>query len=169
MTESIGHNSIGVDQPTFDKYVAKISAAESKVAIAKEELKKARKAARAEGIILGVFDRTRQLADMTRSEQTTEMIHTATYLRWLRAPIGAQFEFNLDADPHEEETDEAATSRLIQDAEAAGWRAGLEGKLWEDDNPHDGNTDVGQAWLKGFRDGQAKNAEAMKPAKPAAA
>lgn len=158
-----GHNMLGIDPNAFHKHVAVISAAESEVALAKEKLKKARKQAKADGITLKLFDRSRQLAEMTREEQQGEMAHLQQYLIWMRSPIGTQFELKFQPGGEAfDEDEDGANARTVADAGASGFQAGLEAKIWEDDCPFEASSPAGQAWLKGYREGQEKNVAALK-------
>lgn len=158
------HNRIGIDQETFDKHHALIARAEAEMAVAREKLKKVRKAAKADGIMLKLFDAQRHLAELPRGEQELQLFHSQAYLQWLRAPVGHQFALSLDGggDAFDEESDADAEARIVEEAKGAGWRAGLKGEAWEDENPHDVNTPAGQAWLDAYRDGQKKALEAIK-------
>ncbi len=156
-----GHNLIGIDQPTFNAWVAKISGAEAECKTANERRNKLRKQMRAGGIKLGVFDAMRRLVELPRTEQAEDLTHSRYYLEWLRSPLGHQITMAFDAPGDAfDEDDKAAEARIVDDARGAGWRAGLAGK-WEDDNPHEVNSEPGQAWLGAYRDGQKKNAEAL--------
>ena len=155
-----GHNLVGFDQATFDKWCAIHSRDTAAVKLAQAQRNKTRKAMRADGIILGIFDRTEKLAEMSSDEQQAEHVHTEAYLKWRRAPRGHQFSLTLVSNDPFEEDDEAVEARIVEGARGAGWRAGLAGK-WEDENPYTANTAAGQAWLGAYRDGQKKNAEAL--------
>ena len=156
------HNRLGFDRETFDKHCAVIGRCEAELNIAREKLKKARKAAKADGVLLKRFDAMRHLAELPRAEQELQLLHDQAYLQWLRAPVGHQFSMELAAgDAYDEETDEAIEARTVEDARGAGWRAGLKGEVWEDENPHDANTAAGQAWLEAYREGQEKATKAL--------
>ena len=155
-----GHNLIGVDRNDFDGWSARHSAATEELKVAQAKRNKIRKAMRAAGIILGVFDRTAKLVDMSREEQQTEFVHTEAYLKWHRAPIGQQFSLILVSNDAFDDDDEGAAALIVEDAKGAGWRAGRDGK-WEDVNPHPANSEAGQAWLGAYREGQEKKTLAL--------
>ncbi len=158
---SEGHNLIGIDQNDFNGWVAKIAAVEAECKIANQKRTKLRKQMRTEGVKLGVFDAMRKLVELDRTEQAEQLSHSRYYLEWLRSPLGHQItmEFEATGDAFDDD-EEGAAARIIEDAKGAGWRAGLAGK-WEDDNPHEVNSEPGQAWLGEYRDGQKKNAKAL--------
>ncbi len=157
---SEGHNIIGVDQATLDKWGPIHSRDTAAVKLAQAQRNKTRKGMRADGIILRVFDRTETLAGMSRAEQQTEMAHTEAYLKWHRAPAGTQFSLTLVPNDAFDDDDEAAEARVVEDAKGAGWRAGLAGE-WQAASPYTTDTPPGQAWLEGWHEGQKKNAEAL--------
>lgn len=166
VTATEGHNRIGFDRQTFDKHCAIIGHAEAEMAIAREKLKKARKQAKADGILLKRFDAMRHLADLPRSEQELQLLHDQSYLQWLRAPVGYQFTLSIDGsgDAFDDESEASAEARIVEEAKGAGWRAGLKGDVFEDQGPHGAATPAGQAWIEGYREGQAKALEAIKGA-----
>ncbi len=155
-----GHNLIGVDQETFDKWSAIHSRDTAAVKLAQAQRNKTRKGMRAAGIILGVFDRTEKLAGMSRQEAQTEMVHTEAYLRYHRAPLGQQFSLTLVSSDAYDDDDDAAEARVIEDAKGAGWRAGRAGE-WQEKSPYTADSASGQAWLEAWHEGQKKNAEAL--------
>lgn len=163
VTVTSTHNRLGFDRETFDKHCALIGRAEAEMAVAREKLKKARKAAKADGIMLKRFDAIRHLADLPRAEQELQLLHDQAYLQWLRAPVGHQFALSLDGagDAYDDESDEDVEARTVEDAKGAGWRAGLKGEVWEKDCPHDANTAAGQAWIEAYREGQQKATKAL--------
>ena len=151
-----GHNVVGCDVATFHKHVALIGAKKALLDVAKSEHKKSRQAAKADGILLKDLDRALIVADMTTDEQRQYLNTQAAYLKWLKVPIGSQMsmfdatDFMDDADTIEEET--------LTTAEGAGFRDGLKGK---GENPHEGNTPAGQAWMKGNHDGADQRRQAL--------
>lgn len=158
---STGHNSAGVTAAIFNKHLALIESAEAACKITNQKRTTLRKAARAEGIILGLFDAIRKLVELPRAEQIQRWEASLDYLRFMHNPIGTQITMNFDSvDPFNED-DEMALKRIEADAETEGYRAGLAGVKWEDENPHEVPSNAGQAWIKGHRDGQKKNAEAL--------
>lgn len=162
-TAGIGHNILGIDDDTFLRHARTIGSIEGEMAIVRKRLNKARKAARADGIKLKLFDAMRQVADLPRAEQQEHLAHQQAYLRWLRSPIGTQFSLSLDDDPTldvGEDADDRVASQVVEDARGAGYRAALAGE-WQDANPHDENSESGQAWIAGFHEGQSVQAHAM--------
>ncbi len=156
-----GHNSTPVPPELFNRHLAMIEGAEEACKKASLRRLQLRKQARADGIILGEFDRMRRLAALPRAEQITNMLAARSYLIFLRSPLGAQMSMEFDAIDPFSETEDDATMRIDADAEADGYRAGLAGVLWEDGNPHSADTPAGWAWLKGYRDGQTLKVEAL--------
>lgn len=154
-----GHNS-GAEEAVFHKHVAAMAAADAVLAEAKAARKKVRQKAKADGIALKDLDRVLVIAEMTTGEQRDYLNTQATYLRWLRSPIGAQlalFPDGSDDDPFADpgEDSGAAEQEIVEGARGAGFLAGISGRP-ESDCPHDGNTPAGMAWLEAFREGEAK-------------
>ena len=160
--QSEGHNLIGVDKSAFNAWVAKIAAAEAECKIANERRTKLRKQMRSEGVKLWWFDAMRKLVELDRTEQAEQLTHSRYYLEWLRSPLGHQItmDFAATGDAFDED-EEGAAVRTIEDAKGAGWRAGLEGNVFEDGNPYDANSEPGQAWIGAYREGQEKNVMAL--------
>ncbi len=156
-----GHNSAGVTPEVFNRHLALIEAADAEIAIANKKRSTLRKAARADGIKLTEFDAMRKVAGLSRLEQIEKLTAARDYLIYLRSPLGAQMKMDFDSVDPFNETDDAARERIAADAEADGYRAGLAGVKWEDDNPHQPLTPEGQAWIKGYREGQTNRAEAL--------
>ncbi len=160
-TPEAGHNSAGVKPAIFNRHLALIEAAEEACKIANEKRSTLRKSARADGILLTEFDAMRRVAGLPRLEQIAKLEASRDYLIFLRSPLGDQMKMNFDTiDPFNED-DDAARARIEADAEADGYRAGLAGVKWEDDNPHLPALPEGQAWIKGWRAGQTNRAEAL--------
>lgn len=157
-----GHNSAGVTVEVFNRHLALIEAAEAACIISNKRRNTLRKSARADGILLGEFDAMRKLAGLTRLEQIDKLTASRAYLIYLRSPLGEQMKMEFDSlDPFNETDDAAARVRIEADAESDGYRAGLAGVIWEDDNPHEVSGNEGQAWIKGWRDGQTNRVEAL--------
>ncbi len=157
----IGNNSAGVTAEVFNRHLALIETAEAACEIANKKRSTLRKSARAAGIKLTEFDAMRKVAGLTRLEQIEKLTAARDYLIYLRSPLGAQMKMEFDAiDPFNED-DAAAKVRIEADAEAEGYRAGLAGVLWEDNNPHEVPSDAGQGWIKGWREGQTNRTEAL--------
>ncbi len=156
-----GHNSAGVTTEVFNKHLTLIETAEAERDTINKKMTTLRKAARTDGIILGIFDAERKLVELPRSEQIHRWEFSLACKRFLRNPVGAQMKLNFDSvDPFKED-DAAALARIAADAEADGYRAGLAGVKWEKDNPHTPDTPEGQGWIKGYREGQTNRAEAL--------
>jgi ribosome modulation factor len=103
----------------------------------------------------------RKLVELPRAEQIQRWEFSLACLKFMRNPIGSQINFDFDSvDPFTED-DEAALVRIAGDAEAEGYRAGLAGVVFEDGNPHEVPSDAGQGWIKGYREGQDRQAEAL--------
>lgn len=158
---SAGHNSAGVTAEIFNKHMALIEAAEAACKSANQNRSQLRKAARADGIILGIFDAMRKLVELPRAEQIQRWEFSLACLAFMRNPVGTQIRMDFDAIDPFTESDADASIRIVADAEAEGYRAGLAGVLWEDDNPHEVPSESGQAWIKGHRDGQTNRAQAL--------
>jgi ribosome modulation factor len=157
----IGNNSAGVTAEVFNRHLALIETAEAACEIANKKRSTLRKSARAAGIRLTEFDAMRKIAGLPRLEQIEKLTSARDYLIYLRSPLGAQMKMEFDAiDPFNED-DAAAKTRIAADAEAEGYRAGLAGVLWEDNNPHSPDLPEGQCWIKGWREGQTNRAEAL--------
>ncbi len=153
-----GHNSVGCDQPTFHRHIALIGNKRATLKVAREQHKKARQAAKADGILLKDLDRALELADMTGEEQRQYLNTQAAYLQWLKVPLGSQMsmfeapDFMGDEEAIKAEADELAAGK--------GFFAGLNG-VDESDNPHEANNPTGQAWIKGYREGEDQRRQAM--------
>lgn len=155
-TAGAGHNAMGgVDEAIFARHVNAIAAADAVCEEANAKRKKARQAAKADGITPKDLDRALIIAEMSSDEQHQYLATQKQYLEWLRVPIGTQLSL-LDQSPLE--TDEDIAADLIKKSAGDGYRAGLTGK-WQDDNPHDPTTPAGQAWIKGWHDGQKATVE----------
>lgn len=63
-------------------------------------------------------------------------------------------QFAMDLDGGDDVSDEEREAQLVARAERTGFDEGLKGQMDEWDNPHAENTPTGQAWIKGYRDGQ---------------
>lgn len=158
---STGHNSAGVTAEMFNKWWARIERADAKCKIANDERVADRKQARADGIKLTEFDAMRKVAGLPRIEAIEKLTAARDYLIFMHSPLGAQMTMDFDAVDPLNEDDKAARVRIEADAETDGYRAGLAGVKWEKDNPHEPLTPEGQAWIKGYRDGQTNRAEAL--------
>ena len=161
----VGHNKPPLTEADFNALLARLGAAESEKQIAQAKVSKIRKEMKAAGILLKNFDAMRTLADLPRQEQQVQLAHSRYYLQWLRSPLGSQMTLGFDeqADPLTED-DAAVEARIVEDAAGDGHRAGVTGKLFEKDCPHDANTKAGQAWIGAYRAAQKEAAKALKGA-----
>ena len=156
-----GDNQFQMTPEIFNYWLPRITALEEERRVVSAKLNRERKAARAAGIILGQFDAMRALAELPVAEQAVKLQAAADYLRFLKSPAGSQMNMNFNPTDPLSETDEQALERIGLEAEGAGYRAGLAGIVFEDGNPHTADSPSGQRWLKGYREGQAQNAEAL--------
>lgn len=161
-----GHNSIGVDEGAFLRFVAAFADVDAELEQVRSRRKKLRKQAKAEGIRLGDLDFALKVRNLDDNEAREKLAHTATYLRWLKAPLGMQFELFGESASGSflDEADSEAEARIMERAEGDGFVAGVQGKP-DSDNPHDASGSVGQRWLKGKRDGEEsrKGVERLTP------
>ena len=157
----VGHNSGGVTPEVYNRWWSRIEQADAKCKLANTHRTTERKLARAAGIRLTEFDAMRLLATLPRAEAITKLEAARSYLIFMRSPLGEQMNMDFDSVDPFNETDEAAKARIVTDATAAGYRAGLAGVVWEDDNPHEVPSDEGQAWIGGWRDGQTEQIKAL--------
>lgn len=150
-----GHNSIGVDESEFHGFVAQLAGADADVKIARERRQKIRKNAKAAGIRLGDLDFALKVRDLDDDEAQEKLQHTATYLRWMKAAPGVQFElFSGDGGgDFLDGSDSEAEARIMDKAYRDGFVAGLKGKA-DKECPHDLSGSIGQKWLEGKRDGE---------------
>jgi len=165
MTDSNGHNHIGISQAEWDHYDALHSDVERREKQLKAEKNQLRKDMKTKGFKMKLFDASRTLANLTRDEQIEYLTHQQYYLRYSRSPVGEQMEFGFGeaGDAFDEASDEDVAAQLIDDAAGAGWRAGMAGEVFEKEgNPHEANTPAGQAWIKGYREAQKKQTMALK-------
>ena len=147
-----GHNSIEVIEADFLKFLADLEDLDAKIKVLTDQRKKHRKTMRAAGIRLTEFDAFRKFSDMTRGDVQDHFTHLKQYMEWGRIPIGTQFDLNLDDPIDDDEDDEQIIQRAVSDATQAGFMAGLK-NMPDTENPHDGNTEAGQAWIKAHHDG----------------
>lgn len=147
---AIGDNST-LTEADFLALVHKHASATAKLKAAQSERKALRKQMRAAGVVLGDFDAAVRMTEWPREEVTETFENRVQYLRWLRVPIGFQFDLfeALDADAQD---DDERLAALVAGAETEGWQKAVLGGA-EADNPHEANAPAGQAWIKGFRDG----------------
>lgn len=156
-----GHNSIAITPEQFSAAIRTLAPLEAARDKAKANLKAARKQLRADGFLLVIFDAMRKLADLPRLEQITNWTHSVAYLKYLRSPIGSQLKMDFDdVDPFKADG-AGLEAQAVEDAEGDGYRLGLAGEAWEDSNPHPVSSKVGQAWIKGYREGVAAAVKAM--------
>ncbi|MEM7211961.1 MAG: hypothetical protein AAF479_08715 [Pseudomonadota bacterium] len=150
----MGHNSIEVTEADFLKFFADHSDLEEQIEILATKKKRLRKAMRHAGIRLTEFDAMRKFQDMQRKDIEDHFVHLKAYMSWGRVPLGTQF--TLDIEPvQDEEPEEKIIARAVEEATSEGFLAGLK-NLSPAENPHDGNSEQGQAWLKAHGDGVAR-------------
>ncbi len=153
-----GHNSVGCDMPTFHKHVALCGAADADLKVARTKRKRARQAAKADGILLKNFDRALELADLTGEEQRQYLNDQTAYLQWLKVPLGSQM--SMFEGPDFQGDAEAIDAETLEAAEGKGFQAGLNGAD-ESSMQHEANTGAGQAWIKGYREGEDQKKQAL--------
>ena len=156
-----GHNSGGITAEVYNRWWNRIEQADAKCKAANTHRNTERKLARAAGIRLTEFDAMRLLVTLPRAEAIDKLTAARSYLIFMRSPLGEQMSMDFDSVDPFNETDEAAKARIVADAAAAGYRAGLAGVKWEDDNPHEVPSDEGQAWIGGWREGQTEKTKAL--------
>jgi hypothetical protein len=151
----IGHNSeIEIGEADFLKFFADHSDLEEQIESLSAKRKKLRKHMRAAGVRLTEFDAMRKLQNMQRKDVEDHFVHLKHYMAWGRVPMGTQFSFELDPES-DEEPEEKIIARAVEEATSAGFLAGLK-NVAPSENPHDGNSDQGQAWIKAHHDGLAQ-------------
>lgn len=152
-----GHNiDIGVPQEVFLSHLAKHNALMEVEQNAKAARKKFRKQMKADGIRLKEFDTLVMFNDMNRDDVKDHFEHLHAYMVFARHPIGHQFEMLIDptgSDGFSEKGDEIPIEQAMENATQAGFWAGLHDKPMSE-SPHDDNTEIGQAWIKAWHDGQ---------------
>ncbi len=160
-TPQAGHNAGGITSEVYNKWWNRIEQADAKCKLANAHRNTERKQARAAGIRLTEFDAMRLLVELPRAEAIDKLTAARSYLIFMRSPLGEQMSMDFDAVDPFNETDETAKLRIVADAGAAGYRAGLAGVVWEDSNPHEVPSDEGQAWIGGWREGQTEKTKAL--------
>ena len=159
---NLGHNSQVISEEQFLAHVANLERLDAAKKAASEAYKKGRKEARAAGIVLGDLDAAMRIRDLNREDATSHVLNLGNYLEWLRAPIGHQFQMSFGNQSGEDPSDDEIIERATVDAQAEGFQAGLRGDP-PSENPHDGNTPSGQAWIKGHQDGTAAGKVEIEP------
>lgn len=159
-----GHNSIGVSEDKYHAFMAAHIDLDEQAAIIAQKRKKLRKSMRAEGIRLTEFDAAMKFAEMSRADVQDHFVHLQQYMRWNRHPVGTQFSLDLGGSASGDfEDEEAIKARASETAIQDGFFAGISNKPMSS-NPHDDNTDAGQAWIKAWHDGQERRkAESIDP------
>ena len=150
-TPPMGHNSIEVSEADFLKFFADHSDLEEQIEILATKKKRLRKAMRHAGIRLTEFDAMRKFQDMQRKDIEDHFVHLKAYMSWGRVPLGTQFSFDL-APESDEPSEEEIIAKATENATSEGFLAGLKNKP-ASDNPHDGHSHAGQAWIKAHHDG----------------
>ena len=145
----------------YNRWWSRIEQADAKCKAANGHRNTERKLARAAGIRLTEFDAMRLLVSLPRAEAIDKLTAARSYLIFMHSPLGEQMSMDFDAIDPFSETDEAAKARIVTDAAAAGYRAGLAGVVFEDDSPHGAASPEGQAWIGGYREGQTEKVKAL--------
>ena len=154
-----GHNVIGIDRADFHKWVARHAAVEAECEAANVERRRVRKEMRAVGILLSEFDAMSKLAQLPVDEQAVKLQASRYYLEYLGSELGTQISMHFGEPENPYDGDSAAAeAKAAELAEGAGFQAGLKGT---ENNPHEGNTRAGQAWMKGHHDGADQRRQAL--------
>ena len=155
------HNG-GVSNETFMRYLAE----HRKLEVAMNDVKAKQKALSKQATEDGV-----PIADIKEALKRTaadpgEYIERENRIRWmlqnLKAPLGTQLQL-IEEPPAVSSMSDA---QLEQKWEDEGFAAGVAAKLNRSDNPHDPGTKAFQCWERGWQQGQAKNAAAIKKGPP---
>lgn len=156
-TIGAGHNSgTDVSEGAFLADLAAHSDLDFKIKNLMDLRKKLRKEMRAKGVRLTEFDTARKFANMKRDDVQDHFVHLAEYMRWMRHPIGTQFNLDLPSDQEGDfEDDDVILARSIENAVQDGFMAGLSNKDMNE-NPHDTGSDIGQKWIEAWHDGQKR-------------
>lgn len=139
------HNTMGMDDETFDLHVAQMAKADIALAEARTRRKNARKAFQASGGVLGDLDAMVRLRDLGHEEAMQTFRRQAAYGRRLGVlPRGVQLDLFGDVvmDP------------AVDRARDAGKWAGLTGKPMAE-CPHEPSVPQHQAWIEGWHRGAA--------------
>ncbi|MEM6623899.1 MAG: hypothetical protein AAF674_16855 [Pseudomonadota bacterium] len=155
-----GHNSaVECTRADFLSWVKTLSDIEHKLDALKAEKKKARKQARAAGVVLGDMDAALKLCDMNQADAQAHVTNLATYAEWLEAPIGHQFKIEFP-NVIDEDDDDARMAELVSKARRDGFHAALRDGKSSAENPHPGGSDACAAWHEGHKKGlEVKAAE----------
>ncbi len=155
----VGHNVIGIDRADFHTWVARHAAVDAQCEAANVERRRVRKEMRAAGILLSEFDAMSKLAQLPVDEQATKLQASRYYLEYLGSELGTQISMHFGQGEDPFDGDEAkVAARTAEAAEGAGFQAGLKGV---GNNPHEGNTPAGQAWIKGNHEGVDQRRQAL--------
>lgn len=128
---------------------------EAKEKALKKERNMLRRDMKNQGVMLNEFDRMRGLMEMSDSAIEDTFKQLFRLMRFVALPIGTQIGF-FDDRPEAPEPKDAR-----QRAGEQGFMAGATGAN-QTDNPHELNTDAGQAWLEQWHKGQAELAKQIK-------
>lgn len=141
-----------VTDATFFRNLRIIEEAEAQKDKAVAKLRTARKTAKDDGIVLADLDAVRRLAKLAPNEIAEMHNNGVRYSRLLNVPFYSQMEM---FDPEEGDVD------ILEKAAADGELAGKLGRGLNA-NPHDEDTEAGQAWMKGYYAGEEQAKEGMK-------
>lgn len=165
MAPGMGHNLPalpGVTDAIVREFFHDMERLEGQKAEIQERIKKRRKQAKADGIPLEMWKLAMKLMDGTEDEAEEKLTQVCGMLRALRFKIGDQMALPLGEPPAAEDIpDEIREALIVERAERDGWREGLAGQKFEDDNPHDATSAAGQSWIKGYRAGQEAQVNRM--------
>lgn len=158
----MGHNLGPISREKFFPLYTALQRAQAEEAEARAKVKKIRKQMKAEGVMLKVFDSMVTLAELPLHEQRDQLAQQKQILEFLRAPVGTQMSLLdiIEPDPLSvsEDADAKRAQLLEEDAKGKGFLAGISGRP-ESENPHEGNTPAGMAWLAAYREGREKYVE----------
>ena len=163
-TAGPGHNStIEIGEGKFHAYLAAHGDLDEQIAALRGKRKKLRKQMRADGVRLTEFDAALKFADMSRVDVEDHYVHLQHYMRWLRHPVGTQFNLALGEPADDFEDEEAVLAKAREGAIQDGFWAGIRNRPMGE-NPHEEATEAGQAWIGAWHDGQKqRTAENIDP------
>lgn len=154
MTETEGHNGGNDLTPAESKalhmhHFDRIEAQKAVVKAAQDELKRRRKAAKTDRLVMADLDYMARCANLEDPEiAPAEIMRRAEIASWFALPVNFQPDmFDMRLEPLED--------RAAREGEAAGFR-GMEASP-----PYDASSGAGQAWLKAWHAGNEKRVEAL--------
>lgn len=152
MTAEAGHNSEltpAESKALHYHHFNLIEAQKAVVKAAQDQLKKLRKTAKADGLVMADLDYMARCANLEDPEiAPAEIRRRAEIASWFALPVNFQPDmFDMRLEPIED--------RAAREGEAAGFR----GK--EPNPPYDASSAAGQAWLKAWHTGNQNRADAL--------